>query len=236
MSRTPDDGEERARRPAAARRAAGSAGGRAPRAGPRQRQPGRRRRRARPTRASAGSRGGQRAAERDRHGGGEQPPSTGVHTVLSASLTQRDKPRRRGPHPFGGCPRTGVDASAADGALGRRADELGVLAEHARSCSAGAAAPSPRGGAASSASSTSRSRVRAARSSRIRSPSRTNAIGPPSVASGATWPMHRPVVPPENRPSVSSRTSLPRPGALDRAGDGEHLAHARAAARAPRTG
>ena len=82
---------------------------------------------------------------------------------------------------------------------------------------------------ASSSSSTSRSSVAAATSRRMRSPSRTNAIGPPSTASGATWPTHSPVVPPENRPSVSSSTSLPRPGALDRAGDGEHLAHARAA-------
>src|SRR3954466_13944676 len=77
---------------------------------------------------------------------------------------------------------------------------------------AGGAQPSRR--AASSSSSTSRSRGRAAGSSRIRSPSRTNAIGPPSVASGAMWPMQGPVVPPEKRPSVSSRTSLPSPAPL----------------------
>ena len=60
------------------------------------RERGRRRRRARcPAGAQGGLRGGQRAAERDRHGGGEQPPSTGVHTVLSAcspSVTSR-RPR-----------------------------------------------------------------------------------------------------------------------------------------------
>ena len=46
---------------------------------------------------------------------------------------------------------------------------------------------------------------------RMRSPSRTNAIGPPSVASGATWPMQNPHVPPEKRPSVISAQSAPRP-------------------------
>src|SRR6185369_9905063 len=67
---------------------------------------------------------------------------------------------------------------------------------------------------ASSSPSTCRSRVRAAMSSTISSPSRTSAIGPPSVASGATWPMHRPVVAPENRPSVRRSTSLPIPAPL----------------------
>ncbi len=51
-------------------------------------------------------------------------------------------------------------------------------------------------------------------STRIGSPSRTKAIGPPSAASGAMCPMHSPVVPPENRPSVTSRTSLPSPAPL----------------------
>ena len=75
--------------------------------------------------------------------------------------------------------------------------------------------------------------MRAARSSRIAvAVLARSAIGPPSAASGATWPMHSPVVPPENRPSVSSSDVLAEAGALDRAGDGEHLAHARAALRA----
>lgn len=40
------------------------------------------------------------------------------------------------------------------------------------------------------------------------------AIGPPSTASGATCPTHRPVDPPEKRPSVKSRVDLPRPAPL----------------------
>ena len=66
----------------------------------------------------------------------------------------------------------------------------------------------------SSPSSTSRSRRRAPTSRRMRSPSATSPIGPPSAASGAMCPMHKPVVPPEKRPSVSSSTSLPRPAPL----------------------
>ncbi len=58
---------------------------------------------------------------------------------------------------------------------------------------------------------------------------RTKAMGPPSTASGATWPTQNPWVPPENRPSVTRAQSPPRPGALHGAGDGQHLAHARAA-------
>ena len=38
------------------------------------------------------------------------------------------------------------------------------------------------------------------------SPSFTNAIGPPTYASGATWPTMKPWVAPEKRPSVSSTT------------------------------
>ncbi len=67
---------------------------------------------------------------------------------------------------------------------------------------------------------------------RIRSPSRANAIGPPSTASGATWPTQNPHVPPENRPSVTSAQSAPRPAPFERAGHGEHLAHPRTAFRA----
>ncbi len=43
------------------------------------------------------------------------------------------------------------------------------------------------------------------------SPSRTSAIGPPSRASGATWPTQKPWVPPLKRPSVISAQSAPRP-------------------------
>ena len=43
------------------------------------------------------------------------------------------------------------------------------------------------------------------------SPSRSSPIGPPAAASGETWPMHAPRVPPLNRPSVISATELPSP-------------------------
>ena len=65
-----------------------------------------------------------------------------------------------------------------------------------------------------------------ATSSVIGSPSRTNAIGPPSAASGAMCPTQSPVVPPEKRPSVISSTSLPSPAPLIAPVIGEHLAHA----------
>ena len=38
----------------------------------------------------------------------------------------------------------------------------------------------------------------------IRSPSSTRAMGPPSAASGDTWPMAGPLLAPEKRPSVMS--------------------------------
>ena len=53
--------------------------------------------------------------------------------------------------------------------------------------------------------------VPASTSTTIRSPSATNAMGPPSTASGATCPTQNPWVPPENRPSVTSAASAPRP-------------------------
>src|SRR5580765_2252382 len=43
------------------------------------------------------------------------------------------------------------------------------------------------------------------------SPSRSSAIGPPSAASGPTWPMQKPRVAPEKRPSVMSATLPPVP-------------------------
>ena len=103
--------------------------------------------------------------------------------------------------------------SARGRALRGGAHELGVLGEDATGIARGKRRPAIAAGA-SSASSTSRSRERAAISTRIRSPSRTKAMGPASTASGAMWPMHRPVVPPENRPSVKSSTSFPSPAPL----------------------
>jgi hypothetical protein len=44
-----------------------------------------------------------------------------------------------------------------------------------------------------------------------RSPSSASAIAPPAAASGATWQIDSPDVPPENRPSVMSAQARPRP-------------------------
>ena len=49
---------------------------------------------------------------------------------------------------------------------------------------------------------------------RIRSPFRIRAMGPLSMASGLTWPMQSPAVPPLKRPSVMRATDLPRPWPL----------------------
>ncbi len=48
----------------------------------------------------------------------------------------------------------------------------------------------------------------------IRSPSSTSAMVPPAAASGETWPIDSPEVPPEKRPSVTSAHTLPRPRPL----------------------
>ena len=56
--------------------------------------------------------------------------------------------------------------------------------------------------------------ARLATSRAMGSPSCTSAIGPPSNASGATWPMQDPQVAPEKRPSVTSTTSRPSPTPL----------------------
>ena len=66
----------------------------------------------------------------------------------------------------------------------------------------------------------------------IVSPSSTRPIAPPSAASGEAWPIDRPEVPPEKRPSVISAQALPEALRLHVAGRVQHLLHARAAARA----
>jgi hypothetical protein len=43
------------------------------------------------------------------------------------------------------------------------------------------------------------------------SPFSTRPMAPPDAASGDAWPIDRPEVPPEKRPSVSSAQTLPRP-------------------------
>ena len=42
----------------------------------------------------------------------------------------------------------------------------------------------------------------------------TSAMGPPTCASGVTWPMTKPCEPPEKRPSVMSAHSLPSPAPM----------------------
>ena len=59
----------------------------------------------------------------------------------------------------------------------------------------------------------------------------TSAIGPPTAASGVTWPTTKPWLPPENRPSVIERDLSPRPRPMIAAVGRQHLAHARPALR-----
>ncbi|MNE80031.1 hypothetical protein D3C80_1765670 [compost metagenome] len=65
--------------------------------------------------------------------------------------------------------------------------------------------------AANSSSLTSRLIERLGMSISTLSPSCTRPMAPPAAASGEAWPMDRPEVPPEKRPSVSRAQALPRP-------------------------
>ena len=67
---------------------------------------------------------------------------------------------------------------------------------------------------------------------RTRSPSRTSANGPPTAASGETWPTQMPRVAPEKRPSVTSATFFAHLLAVDDGGHSEHFPHTGAADRA----
>ena len=64
------------------------------------------------------------------------------------------------------------------------------------------------------------------------SPSRTAAIGPPRAASGATWPAMKPVRRAREAAVGDERDRVAEARADERAGHGEHLAHAGAARRA----
>ena len=63
----------------------------------------------------------------------------------------------------------------------------------------------------------------------MRSPSSIRPMGPPTAASGETWPMTKPWDAPENRPSVINATLPARPCPATAGRHGEHFAHARAA-------
>ena len=108
----------------------------------------------------------------------------------------------------------GRSGAVGDRALGRGRYQARVLAHDAgggsrwRTARTGARR-SPAARISSSLRSTER--VRAATSKVTVSPSRTAAMGPPSTASGATWPAISPWVAPEKRPSVSSPTEGPSP-------------------------
>lgn len=62
-----------------------------------------------------------------------------------------------------------------------------------------------------SSSSTNQSILLVAESMMMRSPSFTSAIGPPTRASGTTWPMMNPRLAPENRPSVIRAVEFANP-------------------------
>ena len=96
------------------------------------------------------------------------------------------------------------------GPLRRRPHHAGVLRQHAR-CTRAVGAVHAAFRRASSASSRSTHTRRPSASIVTASPSRSSAIGPPTHASGATWPTTSPCVPPENRPSVISPTLSPSP-------------------------
>ena len=53
----------------------------------------------------------------------------------------------------------------------------------------------------------------------MRSPSSTRAMGPPSAASGETWPMEGPVEAPEKRPSVMRAMERPSSGSEEMASE-----------------
>ena len=153
-----------------------------------------------------------RGLERDPEG--HRPARSGAGAVGAA----RERPPQLG--------------AVRDRALRRGRHERRVLRQHAASGSAARAATSGRGRSARTASSTSRLSSWASASTTIESPSSTSAIGPPSAASGATWPIISPWVPPEKRPSVSSATRLAEALADERARDAQHLLHAGPADRA----
>ena len=127
--------------------------------------------------------------------------------------------------------RDGDCRHAEYGARVRARDELRVAGEPALRELRRRCMPLRASRLAAPPASTSTSSFRAARSIAMMSPSRSSPIGPPSAASGETWPMHRPRVPPEKRPSVISATLSPIGIPLSMRRERQHLAHARSAAR-----
>ncbi len=85
---------------------------------------------------------------------------------------------------------------------------------------------------ASSSAATSSSIVPASASMAMMSPSLTSAIGPPTAASGPTWPTQKPRVRAGEAAVGDQRHLVAHALAVERRGRRQHLAHAGAAARA----
>ena len=174
---------------------------------------------------------GDRRRDHHRPGAREQPPSTRFHTGCLGIPVAGNEPGAPRSHPFEGVSPIGCDPLPDQPQIAPCAAEPTSLAYLARTPrvyrGAGGAHPSAR--RASSASSTSRSSVRAARSSRIGSPSRTNAIGPPSVGLGGDVADAQAGGAAGEAAVGQQQHVLAEAGALDRAGHGQHLAHARPA-------
>ena len=140
------------------------------------------------------------------------------------------------------CSEGAIDVAhrAARGAGGERSIGLSA-AETLRLRCGGCQAPAPLASIAArrranSSAATARWMERAGMSISMRSPSSTRPIAPPSAASGETWPIDRPEVPPEKRPSVTQRADLAQALRLQVAGRVEHFLHAGAAPAALRSG
>ena len=87
----------------------------------------------------------------------------------------------------------------------------GRISTNSRRCIPRRAASIPWRAPSSSASLSLTSSVPFSASSSMMSPSRSSPIGPPTAASGPTWPTQKPRVAPEKRPSVISATLPPMP-------------------------
>ena len=146
---------------------------------------------------------------------GPPPPTPAAGRPGTRAAPSSSRVREARPHPGAG----------RDRAVATRTRRARRTWRRRRPGSAAPAAPRPPAGPPARRRPRARSSALRSTSISISSPSATNAIGPPSAASGATWPIIRPCVPPENRPSVSSATCSPEALADDRRRDRQHLLH-----------
>ena len=155
-------------------------------------------------------RGGQRASERNRHRGGQQPPSTGVHTRSVGTAPSR----ARGPgHPV---TRSGDAPAPAQPQIAPWAAEPTSFAYFAED--APGVAGRQRGPALPAAGQLGVVHQQFQGAGGEVEPDRVAVAHEGDRAAvgslGRDVPDAQPVVPPEKRPSVSSRTSLPSPAPL----------------------